>query len=166
MPNVKLGNNILNGVSTVRLQSVNGGYENYIDESSVESNAYVTRVTFSARLRNGVVLELPDRVLAHKDDASFSMTYLYEGDTLVNYRSYAGMVCNKLISYNSQFNYGVYCYSSINGVIYYPINSTDADFTQEGVYKIKFYIIDKKLYIAEDIGSGFDIGTYKFSFSW
>lgn len=25
MPNVKLGNNILNGVSTVRLQSVNGG---------------------------------------------------------------------------------------------------------------------------------------------
>ena len=32
--------------------------------------------------------------------------------------------------------------------------------------KIKFYITDGKLYIAEDIGAGLDVGTYKFTFSW
>ena len=137
----------------------------YQKSTTIETNSYTTSVTFDARLRNGVVMTLPENVLAHKDDANFLMMYQYQGNTLVGYRSYAGMVGNRKIFYNQDV-YGAYTYNSLQGTIPYPINSTDGNFTIESVYKIKFYITDGKLYIAEDMGAGFDVGTYQFTFSW
>ena len=94
----------------------------YQKSTTTETNSYTTSVTFSARLRNGVVMTLPENVLAHKDDANFVMIYQYQGDTLVNYRSYAGMVSNRKIRYDQDV-YGVYIYDSIQGQVLYPINS-------------------------------------------
>ena len=130
-------------------------------------NCYSVDITFPTRLKNGVILTLPSDVLAHKDDVNFLMTYQFQGDTLVNYRSYFASVGNKNVSYNSDHNKGTYCYSGIMGVCYYPINSTDNTFSIEGVYKVKFYIpADGKLYISEDLGASLDVGTYKFTFTW
>ena len=143
----------------------NNIFVEYQKSTTIETNSYTTSITFAARLRNGVVMALPENVLAHKDDASFLMMYQYQGDTLVNYRSYAGMVGNRKIRYNSDF-YGAYIYNNLSGIILYPINSTDGNFAVESVFKIKFYITDGKLYIAEEIGAGLDVGTYRFTFSW
>lgn len=130
-------------------------------------NCYSVDITFPTRLRSGVILTLPSNVLAHKDDANFLMTYQFQGDTLVMYRSYFASVGNKDVVVNSERHKGVYCYNDTFGNCYYPINSTDGTFTQEGVYKVKFYIpADGKLYINEDIGAGLDVGTYKFTFTW
>ena len=110
-------------------------------------------------------MALPENVLAHKDDANFVMIYQYQGDTLVNYRSYGGIVGNRKMFYNQNI-YGTYMYNTQQGAIRYPINSTDGNFTVESALKIKFYITDGKLYIAEDLGAGLDVGTYRFIFSW
>ena len=143
----------------------NNIFVEYQKSTTIETNSYTTSVTLAERLKNGVVMTLPENVLAHKDDANFLMMYQYQGDTLVNYRSYAGMVGNRKIRYDQDV-YGAYIYSNIHGSILYPINSTDGNFTVESAYKIKFYITDGKLYIAEEIGAGFDVGTYQFIFSW
>ena len=143
----------------------NNIFVEYKKSTTIETNSYTTSVTFDARLKNGVVMTLPENVLAHKDDANFVMIYQYQGDTLVNYRSYGGMVGNRKIRYDQDV-YGMYIYNNIQGIVLYPINSTDGNFTVESVYKIKFYITDGKLYIAEAIGAGFDVGTYQFTFSW
>ena len=143
----------------------NNIFVEYQKSTTSETNSYTTSVTFDARLRNGVVMTLPENVLAHKNDANFVMLYQYQGDTLVNYRSYGGMVGNRKVTYN-QYIYGVYIYNTQIGAIQYPINSTDGNFTVESAYKIKFYITDGKLYIAEDMGAGLDVGTYQFTFSW
>ena len=143
----------------------NNIFVEYQKSTTIETNSYTTSVTFDARLKNGVVMALPENVLAHKDDANFVMMYQYQGDTLVNYRSYGGMAGNRKICYDQDI-YGVYIYNNQQGSILYPINSTDGNFTVESVYKIKFYITDGKLYIAEDIGAGLDVGTYQFTFSW
>ena len=143
----------------------NNIFVEYQKSTTIETNSYTTSVTFDARLKNGVVMTLPENVLAHKNDANFVMMYQYQGDTLVGYRSYAGMVGNRKIRYDKDV-YGVYIYNNIHGEILYPINSTDGNFTVESVYKIKFYITDGKLHIAEDMGAGFDVGTYQFTFSW
>ena len=143
----------------------NNIFVEYQKSTTTETNSFTTSVTFDTRLRNGVVMTLPENVLAHKDDANFVMMYQYQGDTLVNYRSYAGMVGNRKVIYNQDI-YGTYIYSNQRGEILYPINSTDSNFTIESAYKIKFYITDGKLYIAEDIGAGLDVGTYQFTFSW
>lgn len=143
----------------------NNIFVEYQKSTTTETNSYTTSVTFDARLRNGVVMALPENVLAHKDDANFVMLYQYQGDTLVNYRSYAGMVSNHKVLYNQDV-YGTYIYNTQVGAIHYPINSTDGNFTAESTYKIKFYITDGKLYIAEDMGAGLDVGTYRFTFSW
>ena len=137
----------------------------YQKSTTTETNSYTTSVTFSARLRNGVVMTLPENVLAHKDDANFVMMYQYQGNTLVNYRSYGGMVGNRKMRYDKDV-YGTYIYSNSQGPVLYPINSTDGNFTVESTSKIKFYITDGKLYIAEDMGAGLDAGTYRFIFSW
>ena len=63
------------------------------------------------------------------------------------------MVGNRKMRYDQDV-YGAYIYNSTQGTVLYPINSTDGNFTVESVYKIKFYITDGKLYIAEDIGAG------------
>ena len=143
----------------------NNIFVEYQKSTTIETNSYTTSVTFDARLRNGVVMTLPENVLAHKNDANFVMMYQYQGDTLVNYRSYAGMVGNRKIRYDKNV-YGVYIYNNSHGEILYPINSTNGNFTVESAFKIKFYITDGKLYIAEDIGAGLDVGTYRFTFSW
>lgn len=137
----------------------------YQKSTTTETNSYTTSITFAERLRNGVVMALPENVLAHKDDANFVMIYQYQGDTLVNYRSYGGMVGNRKVIYNRDI-YGTYMYNNQQGSILYPINSTDSNFTIESAYKIKFYITDGKLYISEDLGAGLDVGTYRFIFSW
>lgn len=143
----------------------NNIFVEYQKSTTIETNSYTTSVTFSARLRNGVVMTLPENVLAHNNDANFVMMYQYQGDTLVNYRSYGGMVGNRKIRYDQDV-YGEYIYNNQQGPILYPINSTDSNFTIESTSKIKFYITDGKLYIAEDMGAGFDAGTYKFTFTW
>lgn len=143
----------------------NNIFVEYQKSTTIETNSYTTSVTFDARLKNGVVMTLSENVLAHKDDANFVMIYQYQGDTLVNYRSYSGMVGNRKMRYDQDV-YGAYIYNNIQGVVLYPINSTDGNFTVESAFKIKFYITDGKLYIAEDIGAGLDVGTYRFIFSW
>ena len=143
----------------------NNIFVEYQKSTTIETNSYTTSVTFDARLKNGVVMTLPENVLAHKDDANFVMMYQYQGNTLVIYRSYGGMVGNRKIRYDQDI-YGAYIYNTQQGAILYPINSTDGNFTVESAYKIKFYITDGKLYIAEEIGAGFDVGTYQFTFSW
>lgn len=143
----------------------NNIFVEYQKSTTIETNSYTTSVTFAARLRNGVVMTLPENVLAHKDDASFLMMYQYQGNTLVNYRSYAGMVGNRKVIYNQDI-YGSYMYNTQQGAIPYPINSTDGNFTVESVFKIKFYITDGSLYISEDLGAGLDVGTYRFTFLW
>ena len=133
--------------------------------TNISANLFSAEVTFPSRLKNGIVLTLPGDVLAHKDDADFLMTYQFQGSALVAYRSYFGVVGNRQAMFNSVC-YGAYYYTRSAGIVYYPINSADSTFSQEGVYKIKFYINDGKLYIAEDLGAGFDAGTYKFTFTW
>ena len=143
----------------------NNIFVEYQKSTTIETNSYTTSITFAARLRNGVVMALPENVLAHKDDANFVMMYQYQGDTLVNYRSYAGMVGNRKVIYNQDI-YGAYIYNNTQGIVLYPINSTDGNFTVESAFKIKFYITDGSLYISEDLGAGLDVGTYRFIFSW
>lgn len=130
----------------------------------VGQSAWTAEVTFAARLKNGVVMQLPDVVLRHKDNPDFTMMYVCKNDTLVNYRSYMGMVSNQ--NWREGHYYGLYLYNDTPGSIYYPLNSSDGEFSVSGTYKIKFYISDGKLYIAEDLGAGFDAGTYRFTFSW
>ena len=143
----------------------NNIFVEYQKSTTTETNSFTASVTFDTRLRNGVVMALPENVLAHKDDANFVMIYQYQGDTLVNYRSYGGMVGNRKMLYNNDV-YGTYMYNNTLGRVLYPINSTDGNFTVESAFKIKFYITDGKLYIAEDLGAGLDVGTYRFIFSW
>ena len=133
--------------------------------TNISANLFSAEVTFPSRLRNGIVLTLPGDVLAHKDDADFLMTYQFQGTALVAYRSYFGAVGNRKVMFDTDY-YGAYYYNNTTGSVYYPINSADNTFSHEGVYKIKFYIDDGKLYIAEDMGAGFDAGTYKFTFTW
>lgn len=130
----------------------------------VGQSAWTAEVTFASRLRNGIVMQLPDVVLRHKDNPDFTMMYVCKNNTLVNYRSYMGVVSNR--KWQAGNYHGAYLYNNILGNIYYPPNSSDGEFSVDGVFKIKYYISDGKLYIAEDIGCGFDAGTYRFTFSW
>lgn len=140
-------------------------------ETVVDTNAIVVEKTFTERLKNGVVMALPENIIAHKDDANFSVLAIVDGSELLAYRSYAIFASNRKIGASATADiHGAYAYlTSPTGIqfgyVCYPPNAADATVV-DGKGVAKFYISNNSLYFHENVGAGFDTKTYRFIFSW